>query len=159
MKTLLLALSLLFLTSCLGGSDGDLGSASSDLDPCALLTNAEVEAAIGVPVESKEDGGSQDGSKFCHWYGQDESLLQRGISLIVADDLGEERYDSFKELATSEVVVTGLGDAAFADAADHEGVTTYQGSAFLRLTALYTGSGVTQENCKSLASIALPRVK
>lgn len=149
------------LTACAGGggsgAPGGGGVGASGIDACKLLTTAEVEAQIGVPVEKVEGGGTPTGATFCHWYGKDPALLQKGISLIVALDNGAERYKAYKDLLTDPMPVIGIGTEAVSTTAAAEILSTYEGKVHLIVTPLYTPTGIALPETFALATLALPR--
>lgn len=156
----------LTLSACSGGGSGGGGGTgagggvgASGVDACKLLTNAEVEAEIGVPIEKIESGGTPDGSAFCHWYGKDPAVLQKGISLIVALDNGPARYKAHKDLVKDPMDVVGLGTEAMSTTAEAEIVSTYEGNVHLIVTPLYRPTGIALPETFALASLALPRAK
>jgi len=132
---------------------------AAKLDPCSLLTKDEVKAIIKEPVTKAEAGGAPDGTDFCHWYGSDEKLFQKGISLMVKTSNGKELYKGLKNLADEAVPVKDLGDEAFTMKSEKSGVTLYKGNVFIRVTPLYLGGEITVAHCKSLALKALARAK
>jgi len=77
-------------------------------DPCALLTQAEIEEAMGQSVQ-KVKSGAFGKSKYCTFETQDEPKRALVVSAIEPDD---DYYSGMKVLADQEV--DGIGDAAFA---------------------------------------------
>jgi len=82
---------------------------ASSIEACALLTPAEIQQALGVPVKA---GVKQttDTSSQCQWDSVDESAAF-GVSVSVAT------YDDvlFKQMTSSKnaVPVPGIGESAF----------------------------------------------
>lgn len=129
------------------------------LNPCTLLTDAELTLQIGVPIEKTDQGASQTLTYYCNWYGQDPSLHQKGITLLASTTNGKEFYDSLKALTNAPVDVADFGDGAYVDTSiENSGITLYRGNTFLKVSPLYSDSGVTTEMCKALAVNALTRL-
>lgn len=150
----------LVLSACSGGGGGGAGGGgvgATALDACKLLTTSEVEARIGVPVEKVEGGSTPDGAAFCHWYGKDPAVLQKGISLIVAIDNGADRYKGYKAAVADPMDVVGVGTEAHSTTAKAEILSTYEGSVWLMVTPLYSPTGLGLPETFALAKIALPR--
>ena len=87
-------------------------SAAPD-DPCALLTEAQVGAALGAQVTVVKSGSD---AKHCHW----EQLGKRGTTAVDAHLMVEaaKSYDAAKGMMgmsgkVTRVAVSGLGDDAY----------------------------------------------
>jgi hypothetical protein len=102
----------------IGALAGLLGSARSTpgaaaTDPCSLLSEAEVSAALGVPVTIVKSGSD---AQHCHWQQQGK----RGTTVVDARLLVEtaKTYDAAKNTMgmsgkLTRVPVTGVGDDAY----------------------------------------------
>lgn len=133
--------------------------AAADLDPCSLLTSDEIKAVIKEKITKTEKGKSQDGTLFCHWYGDDKRMLQKGISVMVHPTLGKEMFEANKMLVTKLQPVSGAGDAAYTDAEQKTGIALYKGKVYLTVSPVYKEPSIGVEQCKSLALKALGRMK
>jgi hypothetical protein len=149
-KVILVA-TLVVLSAC----KAETGTDASSLDACTLLSQSDVEVAIGESVTKTEKGATATGVSFCHWYGDDTKLFTKGITLLVAPTLGKERYEAIKSETKDPIDVADIGDAAFTSSNDGAGVTLYQGNNYLQVTALYSETGIDLNTCKGLASTAL----
>lgn len=116
------AMTALTLGACGGGDDGDGGSSASgndgngsetpdesgDVDLCELLTTAEIEAAVGNPVED----GTPDVGNACDWGSEND--ISVSVHLLAGP--------------TQDQCVTALeGDAVYAEASgfDAPAFTSY----------------------------------
>ena len=120
MRTIALAtlLGLVVLTSCSKTSHSqrgpDSGSVSSDvsaIDACALLTQAEIQQALGVAMKPGVKQTTEDSSQ-CQWDSQNEGDAA-GVSVSVA------RYDDklYRTMSSAQAAkpVSGFGEAAYKD--------------------------------------------
>ena len=91
--------------------------AGGDIDPCALVTKEEVEAAVGASVlePQREDFANL----FTCSYNDPDTPIVRTVSVnvIVAEreDQARDSYEMFKDLAPDAEAVAGIGDEAFWD--------------------------------------------
>lgn len=76
-------------------------------DPCSLVTQQEVEAAMGVPVKKVKSGAFGKG-KFCTYQTQQEPRWGLVVSAV---EPGDEFFSQVK--AIRQEAVTGIGDEAF----------------------------------------------
>lgn len=140
-----------------GGGAGALGGATS-IDACDLLTNAEVVAAIGTTLEKVEKGSTADGTSWCHYYGNDTVILQKGITVLarIAPN-AKERWEQHRALADDPVPVYGIGTEAFTSSKDPVMVTLYQDKVYLFVGPLYSNPAIDYTVVKPLAEKALTR--
>lgn len=129
-------------------------TSAASLSACALLTKAEVVAAIGEPLKSVKGGKSSTGSVYCNWTGNDTHLLVKGIALIAADDHAAQRYASYKSLLGHLTALHGLGDQA---ATDGTTIIVRKGPVFLSIAPLFKKTGITLATVRALALKALAR--
>jgi hypothetical protein len=80
-------------------------------DPCSLLTQAEVSAAVGQPVGP---GSSADDSKSCDWQYPADGVpnIQATIGIEDGDLSGMCDVPSNSDLGISVDPVSGVGDGA-----------------------------------------------
>jgi len=126
----------------------------ASLSACALLTKAEVVAAIGEPLKSVKGGKSSTGAVYCNWTGNDTHILVKGIALIAADDHAAQRYASYKALLGHSTALHGLGDQA---ATDGTTIIVRKGPVFLSVAPLFKQTGITLATVRALALKALAR--
>ena len=90
----------------------------AELDVCGLVTKAEVEAALGVPVLDGEP--QQAANLFTCSFNDPEAPIftAAGVAVFVAenDDDANEVYELAKSNAAEVQEVDGLGEAAYWDA-------------------------------------------
>jgi hypothetical protein len=58
---------LVLLTGCGGGGSGDSAARSGELDRCALLTDGEIEEAIGPHAPGSSSLSNEWGLQSCQW--------------------------------------------------------------------------------------------
>lgn len=95
--------------------EGPTGSgAGRAIDPCALLTDAQIEATTGFPALSHERvGGDGLGTPGCRWeLDSGTPGLTWGISLDVVDPGGRRYYDAFVVNDETFTPLPELGAAA-----------------------------------------------
>ena len=88
-------------------------NATSSLDVCALLTNEQVEEAIGAPVVATHPGGGQGfATGACGWELATETS-DPGLPDFTMSVKTPGGRDQFDILADQMPAIPGLGDAAF----------------------------------------------
>jgi hypothetical protein len=120
---------------------------------CSLLTTAEVTAAIGEPVAKVKGGRSATGAVFCNWYGNDDHLFQKGISLIAASDNVQTRYKGYVSLLSPTKAMPGVGLAAVSSGTE---IVARNARAVVQISELSRGT-LTLPAIKPLVVKALAR--
>ncbi len=168
---------LLFVAGC-GGSgktvapQGDAGGAKKTakglVDPCALLTKAEAEAALGEQVKEPEftDTKNPLGQKLC-LYSPVSEKAKRFIQLSVVQNEGmgkslrdqgynvEQLYEETKNNLTDAKPVSGIGDGAFWGT---NGLHVLKGNFYLNISVGNTSIPQNLELAKGLAEKVVPRL-
>ncbi len=153
------------LAACSGGDGGGSGvggveglGGAAGVDACSLLTNDEVIAAIGTTLEKIEKGSTADGTYWCHYYGNDTAILQRGITVLASvTSNAKERWENHRAIADDPVPVFGIGTEAFTSFKDPVMVTLYQNKVYLHVAPLYSNPAIDYTVTKPLAEKALAR--
>lgn len=142
-----------------GGGVGGLGAGDAKaIDACTLLANDEVIAAIGVTLEKIEKGSTADGTAWCHYYGNDPAILQKGITVMASiSSTAKERWTAHRDAADDPVPVFGIGTEAFTSFKDPVMVTLYQDKVYLYVGPLYSNPAIDHTVTKPLAEKALAR--
>lgn len=137
-----------------GGSTAEKGAgeggASRDIDPCSLLTTAEV-AAAGVKASDPKPVESQTGGKACN-YGDDPL---KGVQVMVQPGGGRTYFDQSKALLSAPKPISGLGDQAVLDDSNSQQVSVL---VMQKDTVLSLGGSVSAADAESLAEKALARL-
>lgn len=97
------------------GDDGDdSGSSAAPVtDVCGLLTDAEVEAAVGLPVAGKKPGGGQGfATGSCGWEVSGPTST-KGIYAILVSVKSPKGKAQFDILESQMPAIPGLGDDAY----------------------------------------------
>ncbi|MCL4441425.1 MAG: DUF3558 domain-containing protein [Firmicutes bacterium] len=155
-----------------GAPQGDAGGAKETarglVDPCALLTRAEVEAALGEQVKEPEFKDSKNplGQKLC-FYAPVSEKADRFIQLSVVQNGGmaknlreqgynvEQLYRDTKKNFADATPVPGIGDEAFWGTS---GLHILKGNVYLNISPGNTSKPENLELAKRLAGIALSRL-
>ncbi len=151
-------------------ADGGVSSAEAPAGegPCALLTVAEVEQALGA-LDGEPDGSGQDGSgaPSCAYLARDGLLF---MSSLVGDDAAlQAQVTRARESGAPLEAVPGLGDEAYVAAAPMEGapqsdavqgvLIVRRGDTLLQLGIMSTlDAAATADALKQLAELALARL-
>lgn len=93
---------------------GDTGDAPGALpDPCTLLTESEVAAALGAPEARQQSTSVAGGGAGCDWTGPEVATANGDLPASVSLDVypGAEYYAP-ESYAEDVEQVSGLGDAA-----------------------------------------------
>jgi len=121
-NSLVVSISALSLASLqCGGGESPGAGVTSGYDPCALITEADAEAAVSVDlVNEVHDTTAQNatGQKLCFYADPNDTLkmVQLGINeqASMGGGLTAERlYADMRDLLDSEVPVSDVGDEAF----------------------------------------------
>lgn len=133
-----------------GGGDGE-GTASGKVDPCSLLTTAEV-GDVGVKASDPQPGEDATGGQSCNYGGED---LSEGVQVIVQPGGGQAYFDQSKALFPEPKPISGLGDQAVLDESNPQQVSVLvlQGD-----TVLSLGGSISAADAESLAEKALGRI-
>jgi len=131
-------------------AEAGVTGAAGEIEPCTLLTPAEVEAA-GVKTTKPQSVESPIGGQACN-YGDDPL---EGVQVIVQPGGGQTYYDQAVDLLSETEPISGLGDEAVLDASNPQQVTvvTMQDD-----TVLQVGGSISAEDAESLAEKALGRL-
>jgi|GEM_PF-5309226 hypothetical protein len=129
------------LTACSGSSTptatpaGGGGDVSS-IKACSLLTPAEIQTALGVPMK---DGLEQDssGQVACNWDAQDNTeSTAASISVATYDDAIWQTFSH----AQGATPVSGFGEAAFSGYPVSGDLSIKQGGYIIDIGVAYFGS-------------------
>lgn len=135
------------------GPAGNGGSVSS-IDPCSLLTPAEIKTALGFDVKAGV-AQSTDTKVSCNWDSQDGAS---GVSASVAiyDDV---LWQTFSK-ATSAKAISGFGDAAFTGVPGASDIAIKRGGFEIDLGIADFTSDTAKVDAavQSLATLVLSRV-
>lgn len=130
------------------------GTAATPKNGCGLLTKAEVVSALGEPLLKVEGGKSSTGAVYCNWFGKDDKLFSKGVTLTAAMDNVKQRYASYKSLMKKKTPLAGVGVEAVTDGTI---ILARSNRAMIQIGPMYANSGVTLATIKSLAKKSLAR--
>jgi hypothetical protein len=123
---------------------------------CDRLSKAEIEKAIGEPLDSAKGGVTATGAPFCNWLGKDDKLRHKGVVLILASDHVLARYRSNIALVPFRRNLLGIGTEAVTDGV---AIFAHNGRAMLQIQQYYEGGGVPLSALQPLARLALERAR
>lgn len=169
-----LLLSLALAAGC--GSDQDKPApAAAMADPCALVTTAEVEAALGLAVQPPETKQTHNplGQTICFYAAAGEDKVRFvQVSLVrtqgMTPQMREQGYsaarlfEDTKALLQSPQEVPGLGQAAFFGGSGLKagaGLHVLRQDAYLTITVAGSDGQHDLAQAKALAATALQRLK
>ena len=151
-----------------GGGAGSPGGATGSttvgaLDPCALLTQAEVAAATGEPVGA---GVSQNDGQQCQWEYADSTDQFSGLDASFAINADPEAWREAQQGGPLIKTVSGVGDEAYFTEAGNVVILDFRkGSQLFQVGMNVAGSlkdklpASAQEGVeKQMALAALPRI-
>jgi len=146
-----------------GGGGSAPGSAAGALDPCALLTQAEVAAATGEPVGA---GVSQNDGQQCMWEYSDPSDQFSGLDASFAVDVDQEGWREAQQGGPLVKAANGVGDEAYFIEAGNVVILDFRkGSQLFEVGMNVAGTlrdklpAAAQEGVeKQMALVALPRI-
>jgi hypothetical protein len=172
LAALLLALAL--GAGCSGEAD-KAPAAAADLDPCALVTTAEAEAALGQSVQPPETRKTHNplGQAICFYAATGEDKVRFvQLSLVrtqgMTAQMRQQGYDAArlfqdtKALLENPQEVTGLGQAAYFGGSGLKagaGLHVLKQDAYLTITVASSDGEHNLAQAKILAAKALERLK
>ena len=132
-------------------------------DSCSVVTQAEVAAAFGAPVQAGVKGkATVEGGVACVYYGLGvpagtDPDVARANSVRVVLVTGSDATTWFNDYKSKvpAVALTGLGDQVFWDGS--ASVSVLKGNGYLRV-AVVPATGPSESGEKTLATAALARM-
>jgi hypothetical protein len=149
-----------------GKSTGTQQTTKDKIDPCALITRAEAEAALGEPVGEPEcdTAVSPTGQALCVYSSTtSERFVQISVTetgamaetLRVQGESAATIYRTTRDNFEPVTEVPGIGDDAFWDV---PGLHVLKGDVYLIIAVGNTDDPENLELAQSLAEIAVPRL-
>jgi hypothetical protein len=139
----------LSLLSACGSDEGAAQTASLDIDPCAVVTDADVVQVLGV-ASSESDRPTEANSEYlatCRY------VAPQGQGLMVnSPEYGRRAFQAAREQPFESEDVSGVGDEAFWNG-DLRTLHVLQGEVYFAI-----GGDVELEQAKSLTLPALGRL-
>jgi hypothetical protein len=126
------------------------------IDPCALVTKAEAEEALGAPVgeaEKPKEANIPPSLATCRYVaksGQHVSVLTITVRIGSSPSESKSGFESTKEMFTGAQPVPGIGDDAFWFG---DQLNVLKGKVYLII------GGVERDKAAALAQTALKRLK
>jgi hypothetical protein len=115
--------------------------AKPGLSPCALLTKAEVQEAVGAPVS--EGVVNSTNKSVCDFKAGDTgSTVGIMLTTKAAADTAERTVSGLKKMKISAEVTPGFGDSAYASSPGYgmQQLGVYKGSNHVIVTVLLLGA-------------------
>jgi hypothetical protein len=92
------------------GGQAASGGGTSSISACSLLTAAEIQGAIGVPMKDGAPQTGNDEQSICNWDSQDDS---QSITVGVIVQPYDDSLWTTMSSASAATAVSGLGEAAY----------------------------------------------
>jgi hypothetical protein len=96
--------------SAAGGQAASGGGSGSAVSACSLLTAAEIQGVIGVPMKDGAPQTGNDEQSICNWDSQDDS---QSITVGVIVQPYDDSLWTTMSSASAATAVSGLGEAAY----------------------------------------------
>ena len=137
--------------------------ANTTTDSCSVVTQAEVAAAFGAPVQTGVQGkATVEGGVACAYYGlglpagtnPDVAIANSVRVVLVTGSDAATWFNDYKSKVPA-LSLTGLGDQAFWDGS--ASVSVLKGTEYLRVAVVPT-TGPSESGEKALATAALARM-
>jgi len=167
-------------TTAVPATDGSPTTAVVDpvkgnpIDPCALLTPAEVSAALQVPVGAPTPGPQSNlpnplGQRTCTWSTTESPPRSVAVSVVTTqsaslggasggDYTARQLFEDTKPLAEGLEPITGLGDDAFFGAVAGMQVSVVKGDVYLSVTVPFGTTDADATTVRTLAPLAVGRL-
>lgn len=148
--------------ACGGGSThrpapvavGSPTSVAAAPDPCALVTKADVAAALpGLPIVEGEPGRQPTGGDCVYLV----SGSSRAIDVKVFQPDGVSRFEGLKTSQPGTVALPGLGDRAFAQRGGST-IAAVRGNTLVEVVAENDDSAPMRAAVRRLAGVAVSRL-
>ena len=167
-------------TTAIPATDGSATTAAVDpvkgnpIDPCALLTPAEVSAALQVPVGDPTPGPQSNlpnplGQRTCTWSTTESPPRSVALSVVTTqsaslggasggDYTARQLFEDTKPLAEGLEPITGLGDDAFFGAVAGMQVSVVKGDVYLSVAVPFGTTDADEATVRALAPLAAARL-
>lgn len=154
-------LTLVVLAAACGGSThptapsiGSPGTVATAPDPCALVTRADVSAALpGLPIVEGQPGRQPQGGDCIYLV----NATSRAIDVKVFRPDGVSRFDALRASQPDTVAVTGLGDRAIAERGGST-IAAVRGDTLVEVVAENDDSELLRAAVRRLAGVAVSRL-
>lgn len=166
----LMVLVVVAATGCGGSGDSDDGAANvaSEVNPCELVTPAELEAELGRAVGEPQNGEvaaasgvviptAVVGERVCQFVTTDTSRPPAFVRVGVTKALAEPVFEKYKRQHPQATPLEGVGDDAVWDESSST-LVVLRGETVV--TMVVVGSGITEQQARArrLAAGALARL-
>ena len=167
-------------TSVVPATDGAASTAVGDpvkgnpIDPCALLTAAEVGSALQVPVGGPTPGPQGNvpnplGQRTCTWSTAESPPRSVAVSVVTTqsaslggvsggDYTARKLFEDTMPLAEGVEPIPGLGDDAFFGAVAGMQVSVVKGDVYLSVTVPFGTTDADATTVRTLAPLAVGRL-
>ena len=136
---------------------------NTTLDSCSVVTQAEVEAAFGAPVQPGARGkATVEGGVACVYYGvgvpagtNPDVAIANSVRVVLVTGTDATTWFNDYQSKVKPVAIAGLGDQAYWDGG--ASVSVLKGTSYLRVAVVPT-TGPSEAGEKQLATAALTRM-
>jgi hypothetical protein len=135
---------------------------NTTLDSCSVVTQSEVEAAFGAPVQAGVKGkATVEGGVACVYYGlgvaagtDPDVAIANSVRVVLVTGTDATTWFNDYQSKVKAVAISGLGDQAFFEGAS---VSVLKGTSYLRV-AVVPPTGPNEAGEKQLATAGLARM-
>ncbi len=144
------------------------------IDPCSLLTVAEIASALQVPVSEPQSGPQGNlpnplGQRTCTWSTSESPPRSLALSVVTTqsaalggasggDYTARKLFEDTKPLAEGLEPIPGLGDDAFFGAVAGMQVSVVKGDVYLSVTVPFGTTEADAATVRALAPLAVGRL-
>jgi hypothetical protein len=117
-------------------------AAEKAVDPCALLTQAEIQEALGTPAKANKPKATQVAALDCSYTVGDYGTFNLLLKPLSASETPDRIYAEFKKRKMTGAELPGVGDRSFFINPGY-GMTqlfTFKGARYILITLLVPGA-------------------
>lgn len=138
-------------------------AAENAVDPCSLLTPAEIQEALATPAKANKPKANQVAVADCSYTVGDYGTFNLLLKPLSASETPDRIYAEFKKRKMTGTELPGVGDRSFYISPGY-GMTqlfTFKGERYILITLLVPGvtEPVQQAAAAKLMRKLLPRLK
>jgi hypothetical protein len=153
----------LFIAVFLSFAIGDVRTAHAAPQPCSLLTQAQVSAAVGIALSPGKESGTLD----CQWSEPGKTFTGKGVLIHVLGPVGSltpaQRFNTIKMpvpiKGLTKTPVSGIGDdAVYVTTSGHTELTVKKGDSVFQVRVYGLPDEEAKAKEKTLAQDALAKL-
>ena len=150
------------LTPAAAGESSSTVAAGDSQDPCRLISAAEAEAALGMPVQAAVttafDSQTYGHGSDCSYSTVDQAAGPTSIHVgVLGEGFPRELWEQGERAQTGVQEVTGLGDIAFFDESN-ETIDAFVGGLWVQAQMINTNESELLGDLTEIVRIAIERI-